>query len=167
MPPRGPMPKPDEARQRMNEPTIETTVLGSAPAKVSAPTISRRAWAKIHPEAKGWWRDLLASPQASQFLKFEWRRLRAVLELVNRYWRELDAGETAAAAAVLREVRQQEREFGLTPDARQRMRWQVHDPAAPAAAAEKPKAADGARRSAAYSGRRQGQTVKGARAWPT
>jgi hypothetical protein len=127
---RGPLPKSDEARQRTNTPTFETVVLGSAPAKTVAPKIPRAAWRKLHIETRAWWDDLLASPQASQFIRTDWRRLRmAVLPVVERLNRAVDAGDDALIVALARELRQQERDFGLTPDSRQRMRWVMQDPA--------------------------------------
>lgn len=138
MTPRGPLPNPD--RQRRNAPAIPDVELGSAPASTSlVPKIPRRAWQKLHVETRAWWNDLVASPQASQYGRTDWRRLRMVLlPLAERLNREVDSDEPdfALVTALARELRQQEREFGTTPDSRQRMRWVLRPEGAASSAEE-------------------------------
>jgi hypothetical protein len=129
---RGPLPSSTDRKRDESKRTVEQVVLGQAPASTSAPKFTRKAWRELTIATREWWTDLLESPQASQFVRTDWRRLKmVVLPLVDRYNRELEAAEPdpALLVALAREIRQHEREFGLTPDARARMRWVMQDPA--------------------------------------
>jgi hypothetical protein len=149
---RGPVPNPD--RQRRNAPTIAETELGSAPIKSElVPKIPRRAWQKLHVETRAWWNDVVAAPQASQYGRTDWRRLKmVVLPLCERLNRAIEAKEPDDALIVklADAFARQEREFGLTPDARQRMRWVIR-PDAPASSPEE---------SAKPASKRKPQTVR-------
>lgn len=129
--PRGPLPKDPDKRVRSGKPTYEQVYLGSTPAAVDAPTIPVRAWRKLHPASKAWWKMLLAAPQASQYLASDWTRLRFVLlPLIERYALAAEAGDEAKMVKLAGEIRMQEADFGLTPTSRMRNRWTVHPPAA-------------------------------------
>lgn len=128
--PRGPLPKDPDKRVRSGKPTYETVYLGSTPAAVDAPTIPVRAWRKLQPATKAWWKMLLVAPQASQYLASDWTRLRFVLlPLVERYALAATAGDVPTMVKLAGEIRMQEADFGLTPTSRMRNRWTVHPPA--------------------------------------
>lgn len=81
--------------------------------------------AHVEPEERDVWRQLWATPQAT-----EWERLGSFyVRVVARYVRSLiEAEEPGAVAALQSEVRQLEDRLGLTPMAMLRLRWVIGDP---------------------------------------
>ena len=142
---RGPLPKADSDRSRSTAPAFEAVELGAKPVE-GAPKLSRRALEKLHVETRQWWATVSTCPQASQFGATDWQRLRmVVLPLVDRFNRAVDpkpatrkrgektpaAPEPASDAEVVRlakAIADHEAEFGLSPAARQRMRWTLRAP---------------------------------------
>lgn len=117
--PRGPTPKPDEKRQRRNEPTFATTEL-QAGAKVDAPALPNRT--KFLSRTRSWYETWCASPQAAQFLGTDWERLQMLAYVVDDFFRASDAGQRQK---LLAEIRSQEAKLGGTPEDRLRLRWRM------------------------------------------
>jgi hypothetical protein len=124
---RGPLPKQHRQRDRDEKRrAIEQVTLGAEPASSGAPTISRSAWRKLHPQTRAWWSDWISSPQASQFGATDWRRLKmVVLPLVERLNRAVEAEDDSLLVRLADQLDKQERDFGATPGARLRLRWQL------------------------------------------
>ncbi len=97
---------------------------------------------KLHAETRKWWKAILEAPQASQFGVTDWRRLEmVVLPLVERFNRELakDEPDDGKLVKLSDAIARHEKEFGLTPESRLRLRWSLRPnvPAGSGAEAEK------------------------------
>jgi hypothetical protein len=117
--PRGPAPKPDDKRQRRNEPTFASTEL-DRDAKVDAPALPNRS--KFGARTKEWYDVWARSPQAAQFLGTDWQRLQMLAFVVDDFFKAADA---AARQKLLAEIRSQEAKLGGTPEDRLRLRWRM------------------------------------------
>jgi len=73
---------------------------------------------------RDWYADWSTSPQASRFTATDWRRLRMIAPLVDRYLR-------SSAKDLAAEIRLQEALLGATAADRLRLRWKVAEPVAP------------------------------------
>lgn len=138
---RGPIPKDASERHRRNAATIETVDLGSETGELElAPKISDRQLRKLHVKTRRWWKEILAAPQASQFGATDWRRLEmVVLPLVDRFNVEEAKGEKADVGTLVKlgdAIARHEKEFGLTPEARLRLRWSLRPKAGAGSDAE-------------------------------
>jgi hypothetical protein len=71
-----------------------------------------------HVMARRWWREVWHSPMAVEILRADEMALCMLLVLVDQYWKGPDVKLAA-------EIRQQQREFGLTPLNRRRLEWQI------------------------------------------
>jgi hypothetical protein len=114
----GPPPKNPRTRRRRNRLSTAATLVVLKPiAAGKAPALPKRqpTWVK---ETRAWWKDVWASPMASEFLDADVHGLFILAELVDDFWREPSA-ELAA------EIRRQRQCFGLTPIDRRRLQWEV------------------------------------------
>lgn len=138
--PRGPIPNEYAGRNATHKPAIPTTELGSEGADLSlAPKLSARNRRKLLAATRKWWDGVLAAPQASQFGATDWRRLEmVVLPLVERFNRELDKDDADPNLLVklADAIARQEKEFGLTPESRLRLRWSLRPKVAAGSADE-------------------------------
>lgn len=117
--PRGPTPKPDDKRERRNEPTFPAVELERG-AAVAAPRLPNAR--KLLARTKRWYATWAASPQAAQFLGTDWERLQMLALVVDDFFR---ATEPAARQRLLAEIRSQEAKLGGTPEDRLRLRWRL------------------------------------------
>lgn len=117
--PRGPAPKPDDKRQRRNEPTFETVTL-SGDGKVTAPRLEGAS--KLLARTRRWYATWTSSPQAAQFLGTDWERLQMLALVVDDFFRADDPGQRQK---LLAEIRSQEAKLGGTPEDRLRLRWRM------------------------------------------
>ena len=139
---RGPIPKEANERQRRHAPAIETVELGSGSAGdlEHAPKISARQLRKLNAKTRKWWRGILEAPQASQFGVTDWRRLEMILlPLVDRFNVEEAKGPKADVGTLVKlsdAIARHEKEFGLTPESRLRLRWSLRPKVAAGSEAE-------------------------------
>lgn len=122
----GPPPKPRHMRQRRNKTTTRATL--AAPArKDRAPKLpklpargrGRGAW---HPRVRAWWVDVWKSPMASEYLDVHRHGLEALAELRHQFHTAKEPGKLLALHA---EIRQSQRDYGLTPLDLRRLQWEV------------------------------------------
>ena len=122
----GPPPKPNHMRQRRNKMTTRATL--AAPArKVRSPKVpklpargrGRGAW---HPRVRAWWSDVWNSPMASEYLDVHRHGLEALAELRQQFYIAKEPGKLLALHA---EIRQSQRDYGLTPLDLRRLQWEV------------------------------------------
>lgn len=71
-----------------------------------------------HTMAKRWWKDVWSSPQAHEYLRADLGSLFRLVFLVDQFWKR-------GSLSLATEIRQLEREFGLTPLSRRRLEWTV------------------------------------------
>jgi len=115
------MPKALELRQRRNKASTramlppETTPRKRAPSLPDHPEGAEEVW---HPMAVRWWKEIWHSPMSVEILRADEMALCVLLILVDKYFR-FPSVQLAA------EIRQQQKEFGLTPLNRRRLEWQV------------------------------------------
>lgn len=126
----GPMPKDPATRQRRNKKSTRTTLTVTSMVRTRAPklpalTRTRKVKGQEievidewHPMAREFWHSIWASPMRSEFLPADEPVLFRLVFLVDKFWKK---GNLAVAA----EIRQLEREFGLTPLSRRRLEWTV------------------------------------------
>ena len=110
-------PPPKEQRRRRNADTYEglqSTVSADDPPS-EVPEMPEGDWL---PETVEWWEDWCASPQAKLFLATDWRRLRMLVPLVDKYHSEPE-GKTLA------EIRLNESLLGATHTDRLKARIKV------------------------------------------
>lgn len=118
----GPPPKDPALRVRRNKVTTKA-ILGRAPAakKPALPT-RRPTWAAA---TRATWNRWWASPQAREWTEVHVSRLLILIALHEDFNRAANARERRDAAA---EIRQHEREFGLTPLAERTLQWErIHE----------------------------------------
>lgn len=65
-----------------------------------------------------WWRDVWASPMATEYLRADEHALFRLAVLTDMFWEE-PSKELAA------EIRLQQQAFGLTPSDRRRLEWSI------------------------------------------
>jgi hypothetical protein len=112
---KGRPPKKNPARR--NRSSSKATLDGET--KVRAPKLPTRKW---HPEARRWWKDIWASPMASEFLDADQHALIRLAVLISDYW---EAGSATSRKELAAEIRLQQQAFGLTPFDRRRLQWEV------------------------------------------
>ncbi len=134
----GPQPKPSHMRQRRNKTTTRALAAPARNARVpKVPKLPARgrgrgAW---HPRVRAWWSDVWKSPMASEYLDVHRHGLEALAELRQEFHTAKDPGKLLALHA---EIRQSQRDYGLTPLDLRRLQWEVRravDAVAPADAA--------------------------------
>lgn len=111
----GPPPKKNAARR--NKSSTKAT-LSAAPG-VEVPKLPTGTW---HPMTREWWKDIWASPMASEFLDADQHALFRLAVMVNDYW---EAESASARKELAGEIRLQSQAFGLTPIDRRRLQWEV------------------------------------------
>lgn len=134
----GPNPKPSHIRQRRNKHSTRATL--EAPAgKVKVPKLPARgrgrgAW---HPRVKSWWNQVWRSPMASEYLDVHRHGLEAIAELWQTFH---TAKEPSKLLALHAEIRQAQKDYGLTPMDLRRLQWEIKraDEKKPAKSAAKP-----------------------------
>ena len=126
----GPMPKDPAVRQRRNHGSTHTILAVESMARSRAPklpplTRTKKVKGKMetiteewHPMAREFWHSVWSSPMRFEYLPADEPALYRLVFMVDQFWKK---GSLAIAA----EIRQLEREFGLTPLSRRRLEWTV------------------------------------------
>lgn len=126
----GPMPKDPALRQRRNKASTHTVLSVKSLARAKAPklpllTRTKKVKGELvtitdewHPMAQAFWKSVWASPMRYEYLPADEPALYRLVFMVDQFWKK---GSLAIAA----EIRQLEREFGLTPLSRRRLEWTV------------------------------------------
>lgn len=109
----GPLPKPPHLRQRRHR--TSTAAQLSAPPARRVPLPRSRDW---HPATRRWWRAIWTSPMCAEWVDADVPRLVELAVLRDAFWA---SGDPRIAA----EIRQGEREFGLSPMARRSLQWEI------------------------------------------
>jgi hypothetical protein len=111
-----PQPKDASTRARRNRSSTATTLpaSGSRPAP-ELPELEDASW---HPMTVAWWRDVWASPMASEYVTADAHGLFRLAMLVNDFWSRPSKDMAA-------EIRLQEQRYGLSPLDRRRLEWTV------------------------------------------
>jgi hypothetical protein len=112
----GPAPKDPSTRQRRNRVSTGTELTSR---KGRQPTIPIK---NAHRMTRDWWRDVWASPMASQYTEPDRHGLAMLCVLVEDYWTAEDAKGRRELAG---EIRQQGVRFGLSPIDRRRLQWSI------------------------------------------
>jgi hypothetical protein len=86
---------------------------------VKAPKLPTGAW---HAMTRSWWKDIWASPMATEFLKADVHALFRLAKLIDDYW---SAKSPTARKELAGEIRLQQQSFGLTPFDRRRLEWTI------------------------------------------
>jgi len=79
-----------------------------------------------HPLTMAWWRDTWTSEVATQYLQVDMHGLRRLAVLVDKYWKDSDAGMGVRELGA--EIRLQQQSFGLTPLDRTRLGLEIQRP---------------------------------------
>ena len=119
----GPPPKPSHMRQRRNKTTTHAT-LPAPTRKLRTPKLTARgrgrgAW---HQRVLAWWSDVWKSPMASEYLDVHRHGLEALAELRQQFHM---TDEPSKLLALHAEIRQSQRDYGLTPLDLRRLQWEV------------------------------------------
>ena len=113
----GPVPKPAALRQRKNKTSTRAALYTERRPRKRAPRLpKKREW---DPLTRAWWREVWASPMASEYLEADIGGLFILARLVDEFWAN-PTDKTLAA-----EIRLQRQCFGLTPIDRRRLQWEV------------------------------------------
>jgi hypothetical protein len=124
------MPKDPAVRQRRNKGSTHTILAVESMVRSRAPklpplTRTKKVKGQLvviteewHPMAREFWRSVWASPMRYEYLPADEPALYRLVFMVDQFWKK---GSLAIAA----EIRQLEREFGLTPLSRRRLEWTV------------------------------------------
>lgn len=116
------LPKNPATRRRRNKSATAATLSVNGKGK-TPPLPKGRKW---RAETKAWWADVWASPMVAEFLQVDIHSLRRLAILVDEFW---IAPSTSRGA----EIRQQQAQFGLTPQDRARLGWKMgEEPKKPA-----------------------------------
>lgn len=135
----GPPPKPDHMRQRRNKATTRSKLPATARRKGPKPKLPARGRGrgKWHPRVTAWWRDVWSSPMASEYLTVHRYGLEAIAELRQAFHTATDPMRLQGLHA---EIRQSQRDYGLTPLDLRRLQWEVRRAVDAADAAEEEEA---------------------------
>ena len=117
----GPMAKHASTRQRRNKTSTHATLTVVKDAKVP-PMPKTRDW---RPESAAWWKAVWESPMRQEFDVADERVLLRMLALEDAYWSAVEEGDVRTQIAIAAEQRQQEKRFGMTPEDRRRLQWQI------------------------------------------
>lgn len=121
----GPPPKPAHMRQRRNKATTRAKLPAPArKARTKTPKLPARgrgqgAW---HPRVRAWWKDVWTSPMAPEYLDVHRHGLEALAELRQQFH---NAEKPSHLLALHSEIRQSQRDYGLTPLDLRRLQWEV------------------------------------------
>lgn len=106
--------KDPSVRARRNVAATRATL--PANPKVRQPQLPRHI--EWHPMTREWWKDLWASPMASEYHTSDRHGLFVLATLMNQFWNE-------PSQALAAEIRLQRVSFGLTPYDRRRLEWTI------------------------------------------
>lgn len=112
----GPLPKPQQMRQRRNKESTSVTFVDHDPMPESPELPKRRG--KWQPAAVAWWADLWTSPMASEFIRSDIHGLYLLASLMHDYWK-------SPSTSLASEIRLQRQCYGLTPIDRRRLQWEI------------------------------------------
>lgn len=112
----GPAPKNPATRQRRNQRPSRALLPPETEPRTDAPELpALRQWEVM---TLAWWRDVWASPMATEYTRADEHALFRLAVLIDMFWfnpsRELAA-----------EIRLQQQAFGLTPLDRNRLAWTI------------------------------------------
>ncbi len=79
-----------------------------------------------HPLTLAWWRDVWKSEVAENYLRVDRHGLFRLAVLVDKFWRDSDAG--VGVREIGAEIRLQQQAYGNTPLDRTRLQWEVEHP---------------------------------------
>lgn len=112
----GPPPKNPAIRQRRNQTPSRAMLPPEAEPRTDAPALPlAREW---HVMTQVWWRDVWASPMATEYTRADEHALFRLAVLIDMFWTE-PSRDLAA------EIRLQQQAFGLTPLDRNRLAWTI------------------------------------------
>jgi hypothetical protein len=115
----GPIPKPDQLRQRRNRKATKATLETDSSVKVPAlPKINGASDSGWHTLTRSWWQHVWKSPMAGEYLETDADGLGRLALLIDRFYWTNDPG-------LMSEIRLQEARFGLSPVDRARLQWEV------------------------------------------
>lgn len=114
----GPMPKDPTMRQRRNRTSTRAVLEPESNPIKRRPPLPDNPMGEWNDLTVRWWKDVWSSPLSGEFLRADLGSLFRLAILVDKFWK---TGKLALA----KEIRLQEREFGLTPMSRRRLQWQV------------------------------------------
>ena len=117
----GPLPKEQIVRQRANKSASRAVLppeIEPRQKPPSLPTHPGHPVEKWHTMTRAWWRDVWQSPMAGEILRADEFALFMLAALIDSFVKK-------PSVQLAAEIRQQQREFGLTPLNRRRLEWQV------------------------------------------
>lgn len=128
----GPPPKPGRARRNADTFTPEHELPADGRAgDIPEPLVD------LGPLAREWWDEVWRSPVATQWHSVADRgALTRLASLIGWMWSD---DPDVARLAPLPEIRQLEDRFGLSPEARKKLRWEIVDDDGAGAGMKKPK----------------------------
>lgn len=107
------VPKPAATRQRRNVRSTAASLEAAPATRVDLPP--EYEW---HALTRSWWTTIWDSPMAGEWVDADVPGLLVLASLVDQFWL---TGEAKVAA----EMRQQQREYGLSPLSRRQLQWEV------------------------------------------
>lgn len=113
----GPTPKQASTRARRNK--SSTGAVLNADHAIVAPELPEGDWHRLTLE---WWRDLWASPMAPEYVDVDRHELYKLAMLVDDFWTTTSMKTRQELSA---EIRQQRKDFGLTPMGRRSLQWEI------------------------------------------
>lgn len=113
----GPTPKDASTRARRNKASTNSVL--KADHAIVAPELPGDEW---HAMTLAWWRDIWASPMAPEYDESDRHGLFQLAALVDDYW---NTGSAKIRRETAAEIRQQRKDFGLTPLDRRRLQWEI------------------------------------------
>lgn len=122
----GPPPKPAHLRARGSYATTKAT-LEAPTRKLKTPKLPARGKGrgKWHPRVLAWWADVWASPMAAEYLDVHRYGLEALAELRQQFHTIEKTARPTLLATLHAEIRQSQRDYGLTPMDLRRLQWEV------------------------------------------
>lgn len=127
----GPSPKPDALRARTNSESA-STVLIADPDREVPPLPATRNWDQA---TRDFWSTLWTSPMAQMYVAADTPGLFRLAVITDDFMRCETPEERRALSA---EIRQLEKQFGLSPEARTKLRWLVYEAEGARLRAEEP-----------------------------
>ena len=112
----GPAPKNPSTRQRRNQSATRAMLPAETSPRLRAPALpAEREWKAL---TKRWWRDVWASPMATEYVRADEHGLFRLAVLIDMFW-------TQPSTKLAAEIRLQQQAFGLTPLDRSRLEWSI------------------------------------------
>lgn len=116
----GPSPKPAALRARTNS-SSEEIVLVADPDREVPPLPTVRHWQEV---THDFWNVLWTSPMAQMYVPADMPGLLRLAMTMDDYLRAENAEERRALSS---EIRQLEKQFGLNPESRTKLRWMISE----------------------------------------